>query len=424
MTFVAENLNAKALNKSNISYRITPPSKKMNGSGCCSLAKAFESVDTIAEYCAFNASEIDHEGAFPIQEFKQIAEAGLLAVPLMPHLGGLGLGIDARFTHELLLMLKRIGWGNLVVGRIFEGHINALQLIQTFATKEQIEQFAQDARDRHKIFGVWNAEANDGVKVIPLADDRYQLQGSKTFCSGSGFVERPFVNGVLPDGGWQMCIVPMEQVNTVSDPSWWKPSGMHATASYKVDFSDVNLGRQSIIAAPGDYNRQPWLTVGSIRFVAVQLGGAEALFDATRQYLHSLGRTNDPYQENRLGQMAIAIENGNLWLKGASDQIAKYAPTFGGDCNQTHPDCDRLVTYINMARTAIEEICMDVIQLCQRSVGTRGLLPPHPMERIIRDLSLYLRQPGFDSSLQSVGKYAFLQPPERSINWHKSNYDE
>jgi alkylation response protein AidB-like acyl-CoA dehydrogenase len=196
------------------------------------------------------------------------------------------------------------------------------------------------------------------------------------------------------------------------------------SASYKVDFSNVDLSKKSIIAAPGDYNRQPWLTVGSIRFVAVQLGGAEALFDATRRYLHSLGRTNDPYQENRMGQMAIAIESGNLWLKGASDRIATYAPTFGGDCNQINPDCDRLVTYINMARTAIEEICMDVIQLCQRSVGTRGLLPPYPMERIIRDLSLYLRQPGFDASLQSVGKYSFLQPPERFINWDKRHHDE
>ena len=77
-----------------------------------------------------------------------------------------------------------------------------------------------------------------------------------------------------------------------------------------------------------------------------------------------------------------------------------------------------------MARTAIEEICMDVIQLCQRSVGTRGLLPPHPMERIIRDLSLYLRQPGFDASLQSVGKHAFSQPPEQSINWRERDHDE
>ena len=79
--------------------------------------------------------------------------------------------------------------------------------------------------------------------------------------------------------------------------------------------------------------------------------------------------------------MAIAIENGNLWLKGAADLIADYVPMFGGTPTE-HPQCDRLITYVNMARTNIEQICMDVIQLCERSIGTRGLLPPHPMERI------------------------------------------
>jgi alkylation response protein AidB-like acyl-CoA dehydrogenase len=390
----------------------------MHSSHLSPLKECLAHATNIADYCAMNAAAIDMHGAFPVQEFEQIATAGLLAVPLMPEFGGLGLGIDASLTHEMLLMLKKIGWGNLAVGRIFEGHVNALQIIQTFGTRSQIEHYASEARDRHKIFGVWNAEANDGVKVIPLDNGRYKLQGSKTFCSGAGYVERPFVNGVLPEGGWQMCIVPMEQVETNSDPNWWQPSGMKATASYKVDFSNVELDTESIIAQPEDYNRQPWLSAGAIRFTAVQLGGAEALFDATRQYLHSLNRTNDPYQEARIGQMAIAIESGNLWLKGAADLIADYAPTFGGDCHQQNPNSDRsdrLVIYVNMARTAIEQICMDVIQLCERSVGTRGLLPPYPMERIIRDLSLYLRQPSFDATLQSVGKYALAHPQPRSI---------
>jgi alkylation response protein AidB-like acyl-CoA dehydrogenase len=205
----------------------------------------------------------------------------------------------------------------------------------------------------------------------------------------------------------------MEQVETKHDPNWWQPSGMRATASYKVDFSNVELDAGAIIAGPEDYNRQPWLSAGAIRFVAVQLGGAEALFDATRQYLQSLNRTHDPYQEARIGQMAIAIESGNLWLKGAADLIAAYAPRFGGECHQHHPDSDRLVVYVNMARTAIEQICMDAIQLCERSVGTRGLLPPYPMERIIRDLSLYLRQPNFDLTLQSVGQSALSDPSSR-----------
>jgi alkylation response protein AidB-like acyl-CoA dehydrogenase len=374
------------------------------------LTQCLECGDQIAAYCRANAAAIDHNGAFPVQEFKQIAQAGLLAVALMPEWGGLGLGIDASLTQELLLLLKKIGWGNLAVGRVFEGHVNALQLIQTFGTRSQVEHYAHEARDLHKIFGVWNAEANDGVKVIPLANGRYRLQGSKTFCSGAGYIERPFVNGALSEGGWQMCVVPMEQVETKHDPDWWQPSGMRATASYKIDFTNVELDSTAMIAGPGDYNRQPWLSAGAIRFVAVQLGGAEALFDATRHYLQSLNRTNDPYQEARIGQMAIAIESGNLWLKGAADLIADYAPSFGGDCDQPNPGSDRLVVYVNMARMAIEQICMDVIQLCERSVGTRGLLPPYPMERIIRDLSLYLRQPNFDLTLQSVGKSVLAHP--------------
>jgi alkylation response protein AidB-like acyl-CoA dehydrogenase len=371
------------------------------------LAECLIDAAKIADYCAANAGEIDRLGAFPAHEFRQIAAAGLLAAPLMLEFGGLGLGIDASLTHELLLLLKKIGWGNLAVGQIFEGHVNALQLIQTFGTRSQIARYAEDARDRHNLFGVWNTEANDGLKVIPLDRGRYQLQGSKTFCSGSGYVERPLVNGALPGGGWQMCVVPMDRVETHSDPDWWQPAGMRATASYKVDFSHVELDSASVLAEPEDYHRQPWLTLGSIRVAAVQLGGAEALFDLTREYLRGLRRTKDPYQEARIGQMAIAIESGNLWLKGAADVISDYAPMFGGDSHQQHPDIDRLVTYINMARMAIEQICLDIIQLCERSVGSQGLRPPCPMERIIRDLSVYLRQPGFDNSLQSVGKYAF-----------------
>ena len=346
-----------------------------------------------------------------------LAQTGLLAAPLRSELGGIGLGIDAGVTCELLLLLKQIGRGNLAVGRIYEGHVNALQLIQTFGTKDQIEAYASDARDRHKIFGVWNAEAEDGVKLYPLEDGRYRLAGSKTFCSGSGFVERPFASGTLPDGSWQMCIVPMEDVATVSDPSWWQPSGMRATSSFKVDFSSVELDKKSLIGQPGDYFRQPWLTAGVIRFAAVQLGGAEALFDATRHYLQALNRTSDPYQQERLGRMAIAVESGNLWLRGAAAFVQAYGAIFAGDPAQSHDQGDKLVAYANMVRTAIEEICMEMIQLCERSVGTRGLLPPHPMERIIRDLTLYLRQPVFDAALANVGQYALFESHPASSLW-------
>lgn len=388
-----------------------------------SIAEVLARASEIADYCAANAAAIDRNGAFPVQEFELMTQAGLLAVALQPELGGLGLGIDSSLTWETLQLLKHIGRGNLAVGRIYEGHINALQLIQTFGTKEQIAAYASDARDRHKIFGVWNAEAADGVKVFPIENGKYLLQGCKTFASGCGYVERPFVNGVLPDGSWQMCIVPMDEVATVSDPTWWQPSGMRATASFKVDFSGVELESGALIGQPGDYYRQPWLTAGVIRFAAVQLGAAEALFDETRRYLNQLGRTLDPYQQARLGQMAIALESGNLWLRGAAELVAAYAPRFGGYPDIANDRADELVAYANMVRTAIEQICMDMMQVCERCVGTRGLLPPNPIERIIRDLTLYLRQPAFDAAIANVGQYVLSESVPASSLWSYASSD-
>lgn len=42
----------------------------------------------------------------------------------------------------------------------------------------------------------------------------------------------------------------------------------------------------------------------------MQLGGAEAVYDETRRFLQSLGRTDDPYQRQRPGQMALLIGSG------------------------------------------------------------------------------------------------------------------
>ena len=82
-----------------------------------------------------------------------------------------------------------------------------------------------------------------------------------------------------------------------------------------------------------------------------------------------------------------------------------------------HPQAEQLVAYANMVRSEIEKICMEVIQACERSVGTRGLLPPTPIERIIRDLTLYLRQPAFDAALADVGQYVLTHPTAAQNLW-------
>ena len=279
---------------------------------------------------------------------------------------------------------------------MYEGHTNALQLAHRFGTAAQVGRWAEDALAGH-LFGVWNTEAHDGVKLEPLPDGRYRLRGSKTFASGAGQVTRPLLTAALPDGGWQMLVLRADEQVPQLDTSFWRPLGMRASASFRADFTGLKIGADDLLGQPGDYYRQPWFSGGAIRFAAVQLGAAEAVFDEARHFLQKTKRTDDPYQRQRFGEMAILLESGQQWLRAATKHAAR-----------PHADTapPTTVAYANMMRTAIEDICLRVLQLAERSVGARGLLRPEPFERLHRDLTHYLRQPAPDAALADAGRFA------------------
>ncbi|GAB2791975.1 alkylation response protein AidB-like acyl-CoA dehydrogenase [Hymenobacter luteus] len=363
---------------------------------------AEEAAAALAPRLFAHAPHSDQEGGFPTEEFDWLREVGLLAAPLPPALGGSGLS-EAACTAYLLSTLRHIGRGNLAVGRVYEGHVNALQLIARFGRPDQQARWAADARSGH-LFGVWNTEAQDGVKLEPLPNGRYRLRGSKTFGSGAGHLTRPLLTGALPDGGWQMLVLPADALPPEYNKTFWRPLGMRASASFRVDFTGLELDAQELLGAPGDYYRQPWFSGGAIRFAAVQLGGAEAIFDETRRFLRKLGRTDDPYQRHRLGEMSLLVASGQHWLRAAADFVAHSTAELTG------PEAaEATVAHANLVRSAIEELCLRLMPLAERCVGARGLLRPEPFERLHRDLTHYLRQPAPDAALADAGRYALQQ---------------
>lgn len=343
----------------------------------------------------------DVQGAFPVRSFEALADSGLMTAPLPRALGGNGLGTDPHALTLLLRVLANVGRGSLPVGRIYEGHVNALILVCTYGTQAQQEQAARDAHNG-KIFGVWNTGAGDDVQMTRTPTGAL-LEGAKVFCSGAGYVDRPLVNGPIDGEGWQMALVPMEHFDLPIDLKWWTAEGMRATRSGRVDFSGVELPDDWLIGTEDDYHREPHFNGGSVRFAAVQLGGAQALFDACRDHLLSLGRTGDAHQQMRLGEVAVALETGYLWLNGAARLL---------DSSASNAD---KVAYAQMTRTAIERVCLDVMERVDRSVGARGLLAPSPIERIGRDLRLYLRQPATDAVVTAAGAHAAEHGDNRAL---------
>ena len=81
---------------------------------------------------------------------------------------------------------------------------------------------------------------------------------------------------------------------------------------------------------------------------------------------------------------------------------------------EPEPDAaEDVVAYVGLARLAVERAALDAMQLIQRSLGLPGLMPPNPVERIVRDLTIYLRQPVPDLVLhEAAGRFmARPMPP-------------
>lgn len=362
------------------------------------LVALIRAAQVIGESALVEAAETDDVLSFPEKTLAQLTSAKLLMASVSERYGGQNLGLVPGSNLALLTILKNLGRGNLVMGRILEGHINAQILIHQFGSEKQRKRFAADT-SQGRLFAVWNTQAEDGTVLSKNKKGIYRLDGSKTFATGTDYVSRPIVTASKNDGSWQMCVVPMEEVHIISDANWWNPMGMKASRSFKMTFVKAPIAKINMLGSAGQYYQQPAFSSGSVRFAAIQLGAAEQLLDETRTYLISLNRINDPFQNTRLGQMAILVESGNLWLKAAAGRMDHYMK------NSTKAEQKKLMIYVNMMRTAIEQICIDIMNLCQKCVGARGLNKPYHFERIIRDLSTYLRQPAPDAVLADVGAY-------------------
>ena len=323
---------------------------------------------------------------------RHLWQAGMLGGAHLRQATSLATGTPLLFTDLLAL-----GRADLSVARVYEGHVNAMQLVARYGSDCQ-QKRAEETADRGGMLGVWGADdPGDPGRLVEAKGNRV-LAGRKTFASGAGVVELAVIAVKTEGGATQIVLVDGHKLAGRFDVSWWQPIGMQATNSFAVDLTNITVGKQDLLGSLGDYHEQPFFGAGAIRFVAGHLGGALAVGDATRNHLVQSGRHGDPHQALRLGQMTAELEAAFCYVRAA---YVRVAPSIAWTA------CERSLTdplIADSARVHMEGAAERIMALATRTVGCAGLMTTHPLARSLCDLTVYLRQPAPDAAVVRLGK--------------------
>ena len=236
------------------------------------------------------AADADAHGVFPSKDMDDLDFCGLLAAPLPVALGGCGWADDPSKLDELFDVLVDIGAANLSLGRLYEGHVNAIKLVITYGNRTQHIAFADEIHAGH-MSGVWNADGAQGA-VVEDANDRFvTLAGQKIWASGAGHISRPIVTA--RDGSDTVMIVLDDVEAGRADCTDWRPTGMRATATGTFDLTAKRINPNRVIGKPGDYLRHPVFAGGAWRYLAVQAGAIHGLAAAAAEHLRQRDRAGE-----------------------------------------------------------------------------------------------------------------------------------
>ena len=284
-------------------------------------------------------------------------------------------GRDARTLFDVLRLIGRV---DLSLGRLFEGHVNGLQLVATYGSDEQRRDMASAAK-AGALFGVWATEPAPGLTITRTGRDAWRLDGKKSFATGAGRVDRALVTALGDDGAKQLVNVDLRAEKHRADIDGWRVRGMQGTISGSFDFSGIIVRGESLIGAADDYQTEPRFSAGAWRFTAVQLGAVEGLARHLRDHLVATTKGSDPIQRARFAACVAAARSAGEWVRRAA-QLAEA-------------QSEEAVAFVLMTRGIVEEAGLAMMEAAARAVGTASFFTGNPIDRITRDLGLYLRQP-------------------------------
>lgn len=364
----------------------------------CALNEAITAIES-------GAAARDESRGFPHEPFELLARAGALALPVPEPI--CGAGRRATFAEEWSV-LRTVARADGSVGRIYDGHLNAVERISVAAPEPvRARELAAVARGE-LLLGVWGADPvpTEGTpaRLAGTGEDTV-LEGVKTFCSGAGGVDRALVLARGPEGSPpgppRLAYVELGGApeRHEIDRGWYRSSGMRASESHRVVFHEAPV--IAVLGGPGEISREPYFGRDAVRTAVTWAGIADRAVSSALTTLADKSRGDpDDLVSLAAGRMLAA--------QGTIDRWLEYAASVADE----EPETPFAGISIRL-RAAVADACRAILNEAASACGSRPFAIADSLDRARRDLELFLLQHRLEPLLARAGREAIEQAAER-----------
>jgi alkylation response protein AidB-like acyl-CoA dehydrogenase len=333
------------------------------------------------EVIAPRAEEVERTGEYAYDIINQMAELGMMGIPISEEYGGSG--GDWVGMH---LCIEEISRGDVTLGALLDVTTSVVaQELDVFGTEEQKKKWLVPIARGEKIgaFGLTEPDAGSDAGSIRttavLNGNEWIINGTKQFITNIGLDNANIIvitavtkKAAQGRGRISTFIVPKDSIGFCLGKRYEK-IGWHGSATHEVIFEDCRIPEGNLLGSPtkGFSQHLAVLQTGRISIAAISVGVAQACMDESLRYAKERVQFRVPISsfqtiQFKLADMAAAIELArNQYLKAAwlKDQGRKH--TFEATVAKL------------FASEMLEKVASDAVQIH----GGYGLMAEYPVSR-------------------------------------------
>jgi alkylation response protein AidB-like acyl-CoA dehydrogenase len=331
------------------------------------------------------AIEYDHEGKFPHDIVKILADSDLCGVYIPEEYGGLSGGI-----LEMSLVVEELSRACGGISLAFAGTGLGTFPIILYGSEEQKQKYLPDIASGKKLaaFGLTEANAGSdaaGIQTTAVLDgDEYVLNGTKQWITNGGEAEIYTViactNRSKGARGFSAFIVE-KGTPGFSFGKKEDKMGIRASCTSELVFEDCRIPKGNLISREGMGFIVAMKTLDRTRpgVAAQALGIAQGAFDAALKYSRErvqFGQTISSFQavQHILADMAIQIEASRCLVY----QTCRHIDSGAKDISKESA----------MAKVLASDTAMRVTTDAVQILGGYGYMREYPVEKMMRDAKI------------------------------------